>query len=82
MKSVVIRFAVFDFGQGSRRFFLSHAVTFKGDTVGVVDDPVEDGICDGWLAEHARVQLFLNGSYLASRSLTRIIFFLGIGLRC
>jgi hypothetical protein len=20
--------------------------------VGVVDDPVEDGICDGWLADH------------------------------
>ena len=50
--SIGIRFAVFDFGQGARGFFPSHAVAFKGDTVGVVDDPVEDSIGDGWLADH------------------------------
>ncbi|MDA9481256.1 hypothetical protein XI07_04255 [Bradyrhizobium sp. CCBAU 11445] len=52
LKSVGIRFAVFDVGQGARSFFPSHAVAFEGDTVGVVDDPVEDSICDGRLADH------------------------------
>src|ERR1700727_2084696 len=52
LKSVGIRFAVFEIGQGARSFFPSHAVAFELDTVGVVDDPVEDGICDGWLADH------------------------------
>jgi xanthine dehydrogenase molybdopterin-binding subunit B len=50
LKSVGIRFAVFDIGQGACCLFSSHAIAFEGDTVGVVDDPVEDGICDGWLA--------------------------------
>ena len=52
LKSVGIRFAVFDIGQGAYGFFPSQAVAFEGDAVGVVDDPVEDGICDGWLADH------------------------------
>jgi hypothetical protein len=34
------------------------------------------------IAEHGRVPLFLNGSCLTSRSLTRIISYLGTGLRC
>lgn len=38
--------------QGAGRFFLSHAVAFEGDTVGVVDDPVEDRVGDGGLADH------------------------------
>ena len=29
-----------------------HAVTFEGDTVGVVDDAVEDGVGDDGLADH------------------------------
>jgi hypothetical protein len=41
-------FRCFDIGQGACGFFPSHAVAFEGDAVGVVDDPVEDGICDGW----------------------------------
>ena len=52
LKSVGIGFAVFDVGQGARHFFLPHAVAFEGDTVGVVDDPIKDGVCDGWLADH------------------------------
>jgi hypothetical protein len=50
LKSIGIRFAVFDFGQGARGFFPSHAVAFKIDTVGLVmDDPVEDRIGDAML---------------------------------
>src|SRR5690606_8452596 len=30
----------------------SHAVAFESDTVGVVDDAVEDGVGDGWLTDH------------------------------
>ena len=52
LKSISIRFAVFDVGQGARGFFPSHAVAFEGDTVGVVDDSVEDGIGDGGFADH------------------------------
>lgn len=52
VESVGIRFAVFDVGQEASSFFPSHAVAFEGDAVGVVDDPVEDCICDGWLADH------------------------------
>ena len=59
LKSVGIGFAVFDLGQGARSFFLSHAVAFKGDAVGVVDDPVEDRVSDGGLADH--VVPFGNG---------------------
>jgi hypothetical protein len=46
-----IRFAIFHVGQGAHGFFPSHAVATKGDTVGVVDDPVEDSIGDGWFAD-------------------------------
>jgi hypothetical protein len=52
------------------------------DAMGVVHDAIEDGVCVGRIAEHARVPPFLSGSCLTSRSLTRIIFFLGAGLRC
>jgi hypothetical protein len=61
---------------------LAHAVAFEFDPVGVVDDAIEDGVGESWLTEHARVPLFLSGSCLTSRSLTRIIFYLGAGLRC
>ena len=52
LKSVGIGFAVFGVGQGACSFFPSHAVAFEGDTVGVVDDPVEDGVGDGGLSDH------------------------------
>ncbi|MGY4623853.1 hypothetical protein ACVWY3_001609 [Bradyrhizobium sp. USDA 4486] len=38
--------------KGARGFFPSHAVAFESDAVGVVDDPVEDSVCDGRLADH------------------------------
>ena len=31
---------------------LSHAVSFEGDAMGVVDDPVENGVGDCRLADH------------------------------
>ena len=52
LKSIGIRFAVFDVGQGARGFFPSHAVAFEGDTMGIVDYPVEDGVGDGRFADH------------------------------
>ena len=72
LKSVGIRFAVFDVGQGARNFFPSHAVAFKGDTVGVVDDPVEDSIGDGWRIIAAQVlekPHLLSGDVLASQGI-------------
>jgi hypothetical protein len=50
--------------------------------VGIVDDPVEDGVGDSGLAEHGKMPLFWIGSCLTSRSPTRIISFLETGLRC
>ncbi len=47
-----------------------------------MDQAVEDGVGVGGITKHNRVPLFWNGSCLTSRSLTRIIFFLGTGLRC
>ena len=52
LESIGIRFAVFSVGQGARGFFPSHAVAFKGDAVGIVDDTVEDGVGDGRLTDH------------------------------
>ena len=52
LKSIGIRFAVFDVGQGARGFFPSHAVAFEGDTMGIVDYPVEDSVGDGRFADH------------------------------
>jgi len=49
--------------------------------MGVVDDAIENGIGDGWLAEHGRVLQFLTGSFLRSRSQTRIISCLAIGFQ-
>lgn len=47
LSSCVIDFAVFVAGQERRRFLLSHAVALEGDAMGVVNDPVENGACDG-----------------------------------
>lgn len=47
MMSSGVRFAVFGFGQGVGRFSVSHALAFQGDAVGVVDDPIQDGVGDG-----------------------------------
>ena len=30
----------------------SHAVAFKGDAVSIVDDPIEDCVCDGRFSDH------------------------------
>ena len=67
---------------GALRSDLSHAVSLECEAVSVVDEPIEDSVGDGRVAEHGRVPLFLNGSCLTSRSLTRIISYLGTGLRC
>jgi hypothetical protein len=48
----------------------------------VVNEAIDSGEGHGGVAEHDRVPLFLSGSCLTSRSSTRIISFLGIGLRC
>lgn len=60
----------------------SHALSGELKAVGIVNEAVEDGVGVGGVAEHGRVPLFLNGSCLTSRSLTRIISYLGTGLRC
>ena len=69
------------------RFFLfagltAQAVAFELDAVGIVNDAVQYRIAKGGITEHDRVPLFLSESCLTSRSPTRIIFFLGTGLRC
>lgn len=43
----MIDFAVFGAGQEGRGFLLSHAVALEHDAVGIVHDPVENGIGDG-----------------------------------
>ena len=50
--SFAIDFLVFIAGQEGRRFLLSHTVSLQSDSVSVVNDPVEDGVCDCWLADH------------------------------
>src|ERR1700742_1786857 len=44
--------AVFGGGQGPGGFALSHAVSFKGDAVGVVYDSVQDGVGNSGFAYH------------------------------
>lgn len=66
-------------------FFASltpQGVAFEFDAVGLVNDAVQYRIAEGGITEHVRVPLFSSGSCVTSRSLTRIIFFLGTGLRC
>lgn len=48
----------------------------------VMDEAIDRGEGHFGIAEHGSVPLFLNGSCLTSRSLTRIISYLGTGLRC
>lgn len=43
----MIDFAVFDAGQEGRGLLLSHAIALEHDAVGVVHDPVENGVGDG-----------------------------------
>lgn len=60
----------------------SHTFAGKLEAVSVIDEALEDSGGVGWVTEHTRAPLFLNGSCLMSRSLSRIIFFSGGGLRC
>ena len=48
----------------------------------VMHEAIEDGVGNGWIAEHGKMPLFWIGSCLTSRSPTRIISFLETGLRC
>jgi hypothetical protein len=43
----MIDFAVLGAGQEGRGFLHSHAVALEHDAVGVVNDPVENGVGDG-----------------------------------
>ena len=51
------------------------------DDIAVVSEPVEHGGCHLGVAEHGRVLQFLTGSFLRSRSQTRIISCLAIGFQ-
>jgi hypothetical protein len=62
--------------------FKAPAVVAGLDDVTVMGQPVEQRGRHFGITERDRVPLFLSGSCLTSRSLTRIISFLGIGLRC
>ncbi len=50
--SCAIDFAVFSAGQVGWCFLPSHAVSLKGDAVRIVDDPIEDCVCDGGFSDH------------------------------
>ncbi len=52
MKSGWICFSVFGFGQVGGGFSLSQTVALETDAVGVVDDTIQNGICDRGLADH------------------------------
>ena len=52
LRSYRIRFAVFGVGQVGWRFSFSQAFTFKADAMGIVNDPVQDGVSDGGFANH------------------------------
>jgi hypothetical protein len=52
LKSYAIDFAVFSSGQVGWCFLPSHAVSLKGDAVRIVDDPIEDCVCDGGFSDH------------------------------
>ena len=52
LRSCGIGVAVLGAGQGTGVFSLSHTFSFQGDAVGVVNDPVENGIGDRGLANH------------------------------
>lgn len=47
----MIDFAVFGAGQEGRGLLLSHAVALEHDAVGVVHDPVENGVGDGGVCD-------------------------------
>lgn len=64
------------------RVLLSHAFSGELQAMSIMNEAVQDSVAQGWVTEHDRVPLFLSGSCLTLRSLTRIIFFLGAGLRC
>ena len=51
------------------------------EAVCVVNEAVEDRVGVGGIAEHGRVLQFLTGSFLRSRSQTRIISCLAIGFQ-
>jgi hypothetical protein len=44
----MIDFAVFGAGQEGRGLLLSHAIALEHDAVGVVNDPVENGVDAIW----------------------------------
>jgi hypothetical protein len=48
----VIDFGVFSAGQVGLCFLPPHAVAFKGDAVRIVDDPIEDCVCDSRFSDH------------------------------
>ena len=47
----MIDFGVFGAGQEGRCFLPSHAVALEFDTMGVVDDPVENGVSHGGVCD-------------------------------
>ena len=69
LKSIDTRFA---FSTSARSFFLSHAVAFKDDTVGVLDNSVEDRVRDGWLASEFSDDLNFHGGTQRERCVYRV----------
>ncbi len=50
--SLVIDFGVLRFGQERSWFLLPHAVSLERNSMGVMDDTIEDGVSDRWFADH------------------------------
>ena len=59
----------------------SHAFSGELQTVSVVDEAVEDGVAERWIAEHRRVLQPSTGSFLTSRSRIGGTPYSAIGLR-